>query len=173
MRSRPIAALAVLTLLVAACGDDDDAGRAGDASVVDAPESADESADGDGDDGAAESPAPGGSGTATVVLDNGETYTSSVTCILESTESGVDGVMQTFLVVPTRGDVAISAEGLGDFEKVSIIDDESKETIYEANTDFGGLDLSNDGSSLTGTGGFSVADDPTADPIPGEIDIQC
>jgi hypothetical protein len=186
MRFTPVLATLALTFAAAACGGDDD-----DTDVTPVePDATDSSDDGDDDDavdgatggsdaddgGAA---AVGGSGSATITLDNGESFEFSILCALEPQMAAGSEILFS---VTSYDDPGMDATQFGDDGTVTgiasiTIYDGSYETLYEASTfneAFGGsIELSLDGSTVSGSGSFFPEADPTMDPVEGELVANC
>jgi hypothetical protein len=184
MRRIHTALLITGALVLGACGGDDDAD---DESADDgAEEPTDEPAD-DGDtepaDEPAAAPSGGGSGTATLTLDNGETFEFGILCTLEPQEAAGSEILFTAVSYDDPGlDITqFGAEGSGtvtDIASVSVYDGDFN-VLWEANNGyepFGGtVELSLDGSTINGVGEFFAGGDPIAnpDPVPGTVEARC
>lgn len=170
-----ISSLLAFGAMVVACGGDDD----GAAEPVDAAPSEStvfvEDA-GDNDTSAT------GQGTATLTLDNGETYEFEVLCVLEPQIAGGSEVLFS---VTSYDDPSLDITQFGDDAPVTGL---ASVTVYDATTfdslwaasslyeSFGGsLELSLQGSVISGTGTFFAGDDPIASPegVVGEFVANC
>ena len=190
-------------LVLGACGGDDEpadepaaepAGETADepaAEPADEPaaepaaEPADEPAAEPADEPADEPAAPsgGGSGTATLSLDNGETFEFGVLCSLEPQEAAGSEILFTATSYDDPGlDITqFGAEGSGTVTDVATVSvyDGSYNTLWEASTfnePFGGsLELSLDGTTINGTGTFFAGGDPVANPegVNGTVEARC
>jgi hypothetical protein len=185
-----IALVAAIGLL-SACGGSDEAAPAADpASETTPSEPADEPSEvGDAveaepaSEPEAEPPAgPPGDAIATVSLDNGESFEFSVICVLESQVVGETEVLFNVTAFPSDGpklDITQVGDGpvyIADNATVSVYD-ASFETLWEADSNFeslgGGMELSLDGSTLNGSGGFFPAGDIALTPVNGTVIANC
>lgn len=185
---------ALLLLLAAACSSDD--GGTDDATspdaAVDADGSTDEGGAADGaddedgaDDGGADAgdedeaaPSGGGqgAGTATVTLDNGDTFEFSTLCNLEPQIAAGSEILFTIvsyddpynLDVTQFGEDAFGGEGT-----ISIYDSTSYDTIWEAGSFGSEATLTLDGSTVTGSGTFMAAGEPGGETVGGELLAEC
>ena len=173
-------------LVLTACGGDDD-------TTADEPaaEPADEPATEPADEPAADeepadepaAPSGGGSGTATLTLDNGETFEFGVLCTLEPQEAAGSEIVFTATSYDDPGlDITqFGAEGSGTVTDVATVSvyDGSYNTLWEASNLYepfgGGVELSLDGSTINGTGTFFAAGDPVANPdgVAGTVEARC
>lgn len=195
MRRISTALLVTGALVLGACGGDDEpAEQATDEPADESDEDAtnepadepDEPADEPAeptDDEPADAPSGAGSGTATLTLDNGETFEFSILCTLEPQEAAGSEILFTAVSYDDPGlDITqFGGEGSGtvtDIASVSVYDG-NYDVLWEANSTyetFGGtLDLSLDGSTISGVGEFFVGGDPIAnpDPVPGTVEARC
>ncbi len=197
MRALPaIVTTAAFTLAMTACGGDDDSttdsatdssleadvGTGTDTSVdPDVGEPEDEQEDGQEDPGEQpdEAPGDGGSGSAVLTLFTGEQFEFSVLCTLEPQVAAGSEILFTAtsydfpgLDITQFGDEG-AVTGIGSVE----VWDEDYETLWSASTLHesvgGSLELSVDGSTITGTGDFYPAADLTVDPVPGTVTANC
>jgi hypothetical protein len=181
MRIRLTAIVVGMVLIASACSSSSDTG---DAAAASGSPTTVASSTGDtaaaatptttaGDGGEATAPAAGGDGTATVTLDNGESYTFSILCGLETQE--VAGQEILFNAVsydePLGFDVTQFGEGSEDtfgaldgLGSISIYDSETYDDVWGAgsvtaelsNSEFG-LELN--GSTITGSGLFFTGEE--------------
>jgi len=197
MRIRVIAVLMGLVLVASACSSSDseeataDAGSAttvasatGDAATSATTTTA-------GNDGGETAPPAGGDGTATVTLDNGESFTFSILCSLETQEVG--GVEILFSAVsydePNGFDVTQFGQ-VGD-DPTGLLSGLGTITIYDSATyddlwGAGGVEaqlsetefvLELDGTTITGSATFFTGDDlenlDLTNGVPGELVANC
>ena len=206
MRRIHTALLITGALVLGACGGDDEpaAEPATEPADEPAPEPADEPATEPADEPAseaadepapepadepapepAEEPAPsgGGSGTATLTLDNGETFEFGILCTLESQEAAGSEILFTAVSYDDPGlDITqFGAEGSGTVTDVATVSvyDGSYNTLWEASNLYepfgGGVELSLDGSTINGSGTFFAGGDPVASPdgVAGTVEARC
>jgi hypothetical protein len=177
-RSVLLALIATFALIAVGCSDDDDGADGAATSTIAADDSA----------GAEETAPPPssidpedlevpvlGEGTATVTLDNGEEFESGVACNLESQDSAGQEILYT----ATAFDGSIDVTQFGpngpnpDLASVTIIDPETFDAMWAADSATTELTLSLDGSTITGSGTFRPGDDPAADLVPGTVEVNC
>lgn len=210
MRRMSTALLITGAIVLGACGGDDDSSEPADESSADEP-AADEPAtepaaeEPAADEPAAEEPAAeepaadepaveepaeepaapsgGGSGTATLTLDNGETFEFGVLCTLEPQEAAGSEIVFTATSYDDPGlDITqFGAEGSGTVTDVATVSvyDGSYNTLWEASNLYepfgGGVELSLDGSTINGTGTFFAGGDPVTNPdgVAGTVEARC
>jgi len=144
-----------------------------------------------GNDGGETAPPAGGDGTATVTLDNGESYTFSIICGLEPQEVAGQEILFTAVSFDepngfdvtkfgkSSNDLSGLLDGLG---TISIYDSTTYDDIWGAgsvsaqlsNTEFV-LEL--DGNTITGSGTFFTGEDvenlELDNGVPGELVANC
>ncbi len=190
-----LAAVAILGLLTA-CGGSDDAAPVDDASSTPATEPSDqapsddtaEAADDTATSGAsaassepaAEPPAAStGQGSATLALDNGESFEFSVRCVLEpQIAAGSEILFTATALQPPYFDITqFGDEGPITETATVTMTDEDFNTVWEATTlyeAFGGsLELSLDGSTINGSGAFFPGGDIALQPVDGTVVANC
>ena len=185
-RSRISLTLAAGLLALTACGGDDDS-TSDDADAADVAEPAAEPAEEPAAEPAEESaaepaaePSGGtGQGAATLTLDNGEQFEFSILCGLESQMAAGSEILFNVVSYDDTGlDITqFGDEGtVTDFASISVYD-ASFETIWEAASLFeafgGTIELSLDGSTVTGSGSFYPGGDPTTTPVEGQVVANC
>jgi hypothetical protein len=191
-RIRPFLIAGVLAL--AACGgsDSDDATEvpstaapqdtADDASGQDTGEAADEAADDPASEDAGDSGASAGTGTATLTLDNGETYEFSVLCSVEPQMAAGSEILFTATSYddPSLDITQFGDEGaVTDIATVTVYDATSFDSLWGASSIYepfgGGLELTIDGSTISGVGTFFAGDDPVESPngVNGDVVANC
>jgi hypothetical protein len=184
-------ALAAIIGLLSACGGSDDAAPAAEpASETTPSDSADEPSEiGDAAESSEAAPAsepeaappaaPAGGGVATLSLANGEVLEFSVLCNLEPQIAAGSEILFT---ATSFDDPAIDITQFGDegpVVDIASVDvyDASYETLWGARSDFeplgGGLELSLDGSTITGTGMFFPAGDIEGTAVAGTVVANC
>jgi hypothetical protein len=187
-RIRPFLIAGVLAL--AACGgsDSDDATEvpstaapqdtADDASGQDTDDPADDPASED----AGDSGASAGTGTATLTLDNGETYEFSVLCSVEPQMAAGSEILFTATSYddPSLDITQFGDEGaVTDIATVTVYDATSFDSLWGASSIYepfgGGLELTIDGSTISGVGTFFAGDDPVESPdgVNGDVVANC
>jgi len=141
------------------------------------PEDTAPSEDDDSDD-----PPATGEGTATLTLDNGESYEFGVLCSLEPQIAAGSEILFT---ATSYDDPSLDITQFGDegtvteLATVSMYDASSFESLWGASSTYepfgGGLELTLDGSTISGTGTFFAGDDPVAAPdgVSGEVVATC
>lgn len=178
-RSRIHAALASCLLVVSACGGDDDEITDSEPAVEPA---AEEPAAEPATEPAEEPAAPsggGGQGSATLNLDNGESFEFSILCALEPQEAAGSTILFTAVSYDDPGlDITqFGDEGVVTGTAVISVYDSSYETMWEAASlyvSFGGtIELSQDGSTIRGSGSFYAGGDPATTPVNGEVVANC
>lgn len=196
-----LAIAACLVVGLSACGGDDDADTADDApAAADEParqEPADDAAtdnapadDAPTDDAAADetttddapaddAPAGGGDGTATLTLDNGETFEFGILCSLEPQMAAGSEILFT---VVSYDDPSLDITQFGDEGTITgtasvSVYDSSFETLWEASSFYeavgGTLELTLDGSTVRGEGSFFPNADIAAEPVDGVVEARC
>ena len=169
--------------LLSACGGSDDATPVADTAEnssdagtpTPAPDAEDAAAPADQP---SEQPATG-SGNATLSLDNGESYDFDVLCVLEPQMAAGSEILFTATSMTTPGiDLTqFGDEGtVTDIASISMFDD-SYEVVWEANSLYdlggGGVELSLNGSTITGTGTFYADGDISGEGVQGEVVANC
>jgi hypothetical protein len=121
----------------------------------------------------------GGDVNATLSLDNGETFEFFVLCSLEPQIAAGSEILFTATSFddPSLDITQFGNEGpVTDIASVEVYD-ASYETLWGARSDFeplgGGMELSLDGSTITGTGMFFPADDIAGTAVAGTIVANC
>ncbi len=180
-----IALVAIIGLL-SACGGSDDATPAAEpasettpSEIGDAAESAE--AEPDSEPEAAPPAAPSGGGSATLSLDNGESFEFSVICTLEPQIAAGSEILFTATSL-SSDDPAIDITQFGDegpvvdIASISVYD-ASFESLWEAESTFdafgGPTELSLDGSTITGSGTFFPGGDIALVPVVGTVVANC
>lgn len=130
-------------------------------------------AEGSADDAAP----PPGQGTATVTLDNGQSWTFSVLCNLQPQESAGSTIEFTLVSYddPVNLDVTqFGADSFNGAANIGLYDSSTYDTLWEANSMFGNeVELSLVGSTVTGTGTFVEGEDFNAGGVGGELVANC
>ena len=176
-------ALAAVISLLNACGGSDDATPAADAvSETASPESTEGGSENEvapESEPEAAPAAPAGGGSATLVLDNGESFEFSVLCSLEPQISAGSEILFTATSFddPSLDITQFGDEGpVVDIASISVYD-ASFETLWEANSLFeafgGGAELTLDGSTINGTGSFFPAGDIEGTAVNGTVIASC
>jgi hypothetical protein len=120
----------------------------------------------------------GGSGTATLVLDNGESYDFSILCGLEPQVAAGQEILFNFvsydepfsLDVTQFGDDSVSPGGAS----ISVYDTATYETLWDASSIYGSdVTLSLNGSTVTGSGVFLENGEFGAAEAHGELEANC
>lgn len=187
MRHRLVTTLIAASLVVTACGGDDDA-ESSDAPEADAdtsneaaaaPEPADEPAEDPAEEPAA-APESSGDGSATLTLDNGETYEFTILCSLEPQMAAGSEILFTAVSYddPSLDITQFGDDGtVQDLATVSVYDAESYDTLWEASSIFeavgGSIELALDGSTIRGSGSFYPGADIGAEPVDGTVEARC
>jgi hypothetical protein len=196
MRVRAIAVLMGLVLIVSACSSSDseeataDTGSATTVASATGDTAAPATTTTAGNDGGETAPPAGGDGTATVNLDNGESYTFSILCGLETQE--VAGVEILFTAVsydePLGFDVTQFGDGgdtlgaIDDLGTISIYDSATFDDVWGAGSIVAQLSQSEfslelNGSTITGSGLFFTGEDvdnlALDAGVPGELVANC
>lgn len=172
---------AALVLACSACGGDDDTAAdtpdPGGTPAADEP-AADEPA---ADEPAADEPAAdSGSGKGAVLtLANGETFEFGVLCTLEPQMAAGSEILFTAVSydTPSLDITQFGDEGtITGIATISVYD-ENYETLWEAGSFYeavgGTIELSLDGSTITGSGSFFPGGDIAATPVDGEVVADC
>ena len=156
--------------------DDDDQASA-DAGASDEGTSDDAAADDAAADDAAQESPTGSGGTATLTLANGETLEfASVLCALEPQTAAGSEILFT---ATSYEDPGLDITQFGDDGTITGVASISVyngayDTLWEANSMFGTpVELALDGTTITGTGSFLEAGDPSNPPVEGEIIANC
>lgn len=133
-------------------------------------------------------PSAGGDGaTATVSLENGETFTFDILCNLEPQIAA--GLQILFTVVSYDDPVNLDVTQLGDDSvdvdeiiadmlagaaSISLYDSTTYDTLWEANTLYGNaVELEIDGNTVTGRGVFLEDGELGSPEVPGELIATC
>jgi hypothetical protein len=180
MRIRVTAVLIGLVLIASACSSSSDLGEAAadtDSPTTTAAATQDTTAPvvstTAGDDGGETAPPAGGSGTATVTLDNGESYTFSILCSLEPQESAGQEILFTAVSYDEPNGFDLTQFGKGSDDTFGLLDGLGTISIYDSTT-YDGLwgagtviaELSKtefvlelDGTTITGSATFFTGED--------------
>lgn len=194
-RMKLLVAIFCLAILAAGCGGDsdssDDSGSGADADatttiVNESPETTESTettetteASEDEESGSDEgSSTPGAQGTATVSLDNGETFEFSVLCTLEPQEAAGSTILFTATSYdqPYHFDITqFGEDSFGGSATISIYDAETFDIIWEADSFMTGdeVDLALDGSTISGSGMFVAGGELGAESVPGTVEVNC
>jgi len=202
MRLRLVPFLVIAGLTIAACGSDSDSSSGGSGTTLDATSAATDAAattaadestgDGDtedtaapateapGDDGDQPAAPPAGDVNATLTLANGESYEFSVLCSLEPQIAAGSEILFT---ATSYDDPSLDITQFGDegqvtgLATVSVYDATTYDSLWEASSIYdalgGTIELSLNGSTITGVGAFFPAGDIDADPVDGEVVANC
>ena len=180
MRTTTLSVLFVAALALASCGSDDDSSSAD----TDGAEPASTEAQAPSEDTApaddeSATPPAGGSGIATLTLENGESFEFSVRCALEPQTAAGSEILFTATSIDDPGlDITqFGDEGpITDLGTISVFNG-SFDTLWEASSIFeafgGNFELSLDGSTIRGAGSFYAGADPAATPLEGEVTANC
>ncbi|MEA3501921.1 MAG: hypothetical protein U9R47_04040 [Actinomycetota bacterium] len=196
MRVRLPVILVVLVLLAAACSSEQSAAElapsdAGSSDTTALNAAAPEGDEADQNDAApSEDAAPSASGegpTATVTLENGETFTFGILCGLEPQIAA--GVPILFTVVSYDDPINLDVTQLGDASvdvdeviadmlagaaSIGLYDSTTYDTVWEANTLYGGeVELELNGNTVTGHGIFIEGGELGNPGVAGELVANC
>lgn len=116
-----------------------------------------------------------GEGTFELVLENGETYTAPVLCVLEPQIAAGSEILFTangqsdgrFVDVTQWGETAF-----GGTQDVEVIDSATFDSLWRA-TGSTGLELELSGSVITGSGGFYVGEEFSGPYTQGDLTVSC
>lgn len=184
MTKRFVPILIALLLVAAACGgsdadsatDDTQATPTTDAATTDT-EAASDSAPETTVTEPAQAASGGGSGTATLVLDNGESYEFSILCALETQESAGQEILFTAVSYdkPFNLDVTkFGEDSFGGEASISVYDAESYDEVWSSSSGFSlETELKLNGSTITGSGMFVADGDAFGDQVRGELEANC
>jgi len=193
MRYRMTLVVVTLILVAAACSSGEpDAGEAsvdpGSPDTTQQTTTEPSQAAGDGDDPAGDSatgdsdedvsaPAASGGGTATLELENGESFTFSILCALETQVVGGDEFLFVF-VSPDRPlglDVSqYGADSYGGAAVISIYDFDTSDIVWQAEGTLGAeVTLERNGNTITGNGVFLEGNERTGPGVLGELEANC
>jgi hypothetical protein len=123
--------------------------------------------------------ASAGAGSATLMLENGESFEFSVLCALESQIAAGSEILFNAVSYDDPGLDITQFGNEGPVTDIASVDvyDASYETLWAARSDFeplgGGMELSLDGSTITGNGMFFPADDIAGTAVAGTIVANC
>lgn len=179
-------ALVAVIAAASACGGSDDAAPADEPAAQDEPaaepadEPADEPSDEPADEPADEPNAPAiGSGNATLTFETGESMVFTIRCVLEpQMAAGSEILFTAASSQPPYLDITqFGSEGaVTDIASISVYDEEY-ETIWDASSIYevfgGSLELSLDGSTITGSGAFYPGDPLEVEPVNGSLTANC
>lgn len=197
MGKRLTLVLVGLVLVVSACSSSSDSGEA--ATDAASPTTSSAAVDSAGTDtaapaeptttAAAAAPSSGGGGTATVTLDNGESYTFSILCGLEPQESAGAQILFTAVSYDTPlgfdvtqfGELGVETGGMFDgLGTITISDSSTYESVWEAGSVIAQLDGSDfglelNGTTITGSGMFVEGGDieKLDSAVHGEVIAEC
>lgn len=118
-----------------------------------------------------------GSGTATLVLDNGESYEFSILCALETQESAGQEILFTAVSYdkPFNLDVTkFGEDSFGGEASISVYDAETYDEVWSSSSGFSlETELKLNGSTITGSGMFVADGDAFGDQVRGELEANC
>jgi hypothetical protein len=119
----------------------------------------------------------GGSGTATLTFDNGESYEFSILCALEPQESAGQEILFTVVSYdkPYNLDVTqFGEDSFGGAASISMYDADTYDTLWDASTIYGSeVTLSISGSTITGSGVFLENGELGGIEVFGELEANC
>lgn len=121
--------------------------------------------------------AAAGGASATLTLENGETFTFNILCALETQESAGQEIL--FSVVSYDNPVSLDvtqfgADSLDGTAVVSLYDSTTFDNVWDANTLHGGeLRLELSGDTVTGSGTFLAGEERTGSGVAGELEAHC
>jgi hypothetical protein len=111
--------------------------------------------------------AAAGGASATLTLENGETFTFNILCALETQESAGQDIL--FTVVSYDDPVSLDGTAV-----VSLYDSTTFDNVWDANTLHGGeLRLELSGDTVTGSGIFLAGEERTGSGVAGELEANC
>jgi hypothetical protein len=190
MRVRFVTAVLVVVLMGAACSSgttdsqqaSSDAGSSAttlqaDSGTADTKDkSVDTTSTTEAEDNAFAAAAAGGA-SATLTLENGETYTFNILCALEPQESAGQEILFTVVSYddPVSLDVSqFGAESLGGTSVISLYDSATFDNVWEANTLHGAeLELELSGDTVIGHGVFLSGEDLSGPGVAGVFEAHC
>jgi hypothetical protein len=195
MRLRAIAVLMGLVLVASACSSSEseeataDTGSATTVASATGDTAAPATTTTAGNDGGESTPPAGGGGTATVTLDNGESFTFSIICNLEPQEVADVEILYTAVSneEPYGFDVTQFGKGpdgtaglLDDLGSITIWDSSTFDTVWTSGTVLTQLlgaefVLELNGSTITASADFVQVDDPLNldDAVHGDLVANC
>lgn len=186
MRVRFVAGFIALVLVAAACSSgtsepqetSPDAGSTEAATeiTVAGSESVDTTPTEDTDDNAFAAAAAGGA-SATLELENGETYTFNILCALEPQESAGQEISFTVVSYDKPVSLDVTQFGADSFDGTAVLslyDTSTFDNVWEANTLHGGeLELALSGDTVTGQGVFLAGEERTGPGVSGTFEARC
>jgi hypothetical protein len=187
MRSRLVPSAVVLTLALVACGSDDTSSDDSASMTTEAVETtvgAEPVSTGGGGTTSATndqngSPPASGGGDAVLTLFDGQEFEFDVVCTLEPQMAAGSEILFTAV---SYDDPGLDITQFGDEGTITgvaavTVYDANLETLWEASTSYepfgGSLELTLEGSTISGQGDFYPDADPTMDPIPGRVQANC
>jgi len=193
MRIRVLAVFVGLVLIASACSSSDsgEAATGSGSSATTTQATGDSAAPKTTTTAGETAPAAGGEGTATVTLENGEEYTFSILCSLESQEAAGQEILFTAVSYDDPYGFDVTQFGKGSDDTAGLLDGLGTISIYDSTTfdDVWGAgsvtaQLSNtefvlevNGSTITGTATFftgeQVANLDLDNGVPGELVANC
>lgn len=121
--------------------------------------------------------AAAGGASATLTLDNGETFTFNILCALEPQEAAGQEILFTVSSYdkPISLDVSqFGGNSLGGTAVISLYDAETFDNVWESNTLYGTeLVLELEGNTVTGHGVFLAGEDPAGSGVTGVFEANC
>jgi hypothetical protein len=189
MRSRLVPSAVVLTLALVACGSDDTSSDDSESTTTEAVETTGDSAaepiatdageTTSAVDDENESPPATGNGTAVLTLFDGQEFEFEVLCTLEPQMAAGSEILFTAV---SNDDPGLDITQFGDEGTITgvasvTVYDANFETLWEASTSYepfgGSLELTLEGSTISGQGDFYPDADPAMDPVPGRVQANC
>lgn len=121
--------------------------------------------------------AAAGGASASLTLENGETFTFNILCALEAQESAGQEILFTVVSYddPVSLDVTqFGADSFGGTAVVSLYDSSTFDSVWDANTlDGGELELEMSGNTVTGLGVFLAGEDRSGPGVAGKFEANC
>ena len=115
--------------------------------------------------------------SATLNLDNSETYAFNILCALESQESAGQEILFTAVSYDNPVSLVVTqfgAESFGGAATISLYDSETYDNAWSADTLIGGeLALEMTGNTVTGSGVFLAGEERTGPGVPGSFEANC
>ena len=129
------------------------------------------------EDDDSEAAPPSGEGSASLTLSNGEVFEFGIRCVLEPQVSAGSEILFTVVSYDDPYNLDVTQFGDSAFNgaaNISVYDSDPYDTLWEASSMLGtSIELSIDGSTVTGVGDFLAGGEPGGETVTGDLVANC